>query len=306
MTAALYRLGRFCANHPGRVILVWLLAVAVIGAFALLIGQQTSNQLTLPGTDSQRASNLLQNNFPDEANGSVPVAFRAPKGEKLTDSRYKKPIENVTKAYSNHPGVAKVTGPFDQEGSDQLNKQETIGYISLNLKDGQGQLDDGTARSIIAVDRPLEKAGLDPAAGGYLGQEVSRPSTHPSEITGLIAAMIILLFTFGTVVAMGLPIVTAILGLGAGLGIVTLLSNVLTVPTAAPALATMIGLGVGIDYALFIVTRYRDQLAEGLEAKESAARATPTGGGGVVLAGSTVIKARVGLSRSGAAVGALL
>jgi putative drug exporter of the RND superfamily len=169
-------------------------------------------------------------------------------------------------------------GPFGEQGGSQLNKKETIGYISLDLKDSPSELDAEEAHRIINLDRPLEKAGLSTAAGGYLGQKVSKPSTHVSEVVGLAAAVVMLLLTFGTAVAMGIPILTAILGLASGLGIIAFLSHTVEVPTSAPTLATMIGLGVGIDYSLFIVTRHLSQLAEGMEPRESVARATATSG----------------------------
>src|SRR5215207_7375409 len=275
------------------------MAALVIVGVARSVGQETNDNLSLPGTDSQAASNLLADKFPDQANGSVPIAFRAPAGTKLSDTKYKKPIERVTKAYGKDPAVTHAVGPFSEQGGDQLNKKHTIGYISLNLKDSPSELSVEEAQRIISLDRPLEKAGLDPAAGGYLGQKVSKPSTHVSEVVGLTAAVFILLFTFGTAIAMGIPILTAILGLSAGLGIITLISHTAEVPTSAPTLATMIGLGVGIDYALFIVTRHRSQLAEGMEPRESVARATATAGGAVVFAGGTVIIALLSLAAAG-------
>jgi putative drug exporter of the RND superfamily len=130
------------------------------------------------------------------------------------------------------------------QGADQLNKKLTIGHISLNLKDSPSELSIEEAQRIISLDRPLEKAGLNPAAGGYLGQKVSKPSTHLSEVIGLTAAVLILLLTFGTALAMGIPILTAILGLSVGLGVIAFLSHTMEVPTSAPTLATMIGLGL--------------------------------------------------------------
>jgi RND superfamily putative drug exporter len=285
LTAPLYILGRFCARHPVPVLLIWLAVVIAVVSVARSAGQETSDNLKLPGTGSQQASDLLSDKFPDQANGSVPIVFRAPADAKLSDSRYRKPIESVTKAYAKDPAVAEAIGPFDEQGSAQLIKQKTIGYVLPNLKDSASELSVDEAHRIIDISRPLEKAGLSPAAGGYLGKEVSKPSTYLSEVVGLVAAVLILLFTFGTAVAMGLPILTAILGLATGMGIITLLSHKVDVPTSAPALATMIGLGVGIDYALFIVTRHRNQLAEGMELRESVARATATSGGAVVFAG---------------------
>ena len=299
MTPALYHLGRFCVRHPFVVIALWVVVLVGVVGTAKSVGQNTNDDLTLPGTGSQAATNLLSNKFPDQANGSVPIAFKAPKGSKITDDKYKKPIKAVTKAYSKDKAISSAIGPFDKNGSDQLNKKKTIGYISLNIKDSSSELNLEEAKRIIRVDQPLAKAGLEPAAGGYLGKKVSKPSTHFSEVSGLLAAVVILLFTFGTFVAMGLPILTAISGLAVGMGAITILSNIIEVPTSAPALATMIGLGVGIDYALFIVTRHRSHLAGGMESHESVARATATAGGAVVFAGGTVIIALLSLGAAG-------
>jgi uncharacterized membrane protein YdfJ with MMPL/SSD domain len=299
LTPLLYRLGHFCARHHVLLLVVWLaIAITIVGV-ARSVGQETNDDLKLPGTDSQAATSLLSDKFPDQANGSVPIAFRAPAGAKLSDTKYKEPIENVTKAYGKDKAITGAVGPFSEQGGSQLNKKKTIGYISLNLKDSPSQLSVEEAHRIINLDEPLEKAGLNPAAGGYLGQKVSKPSTHVSEVVGLTAAVIILLFTFGTAVAMGIPILTAIVGLASGLGIITFLSHSVEVPTSAPTLATMIGLGVGIDYALFIVTRHRSQLGEGMEPRESVARATATSGGAVVFAGGTVIIALLSLAAAG-------
>jgi putative drug exporter of the RND superfamily len=244
LTPLLYRMGHFCARHPVWVLAVWLVVALTIVGVARIVGQETNDDLSLPGTDSQAASDLLRDKFPDQANGSVPIAFRAPAGAKLSDTRYKKPIEQVTSAYGKDSAVTHAVGPFSEQGADQLNKKGTIGYISLNLKDSPSELSIEEAQRIISLDRPLEKAGLNPAAGGYLGQKVSKPSTHLSEVIGLTAAVLILLLTFGTAIAMGIPILTAILGLSVGLGVIAFLSHTMEVPTSAPTLATMIGLGL--------------------------------------------------------------
>src|SRR5215210_6791941 len=299
LTRLLYRLGHLCARHSIVVLAVWVVIAVSVVFVARTVGQDTNDDLTLPGTDSQAASDLLSDKFPDQANGSVPIALRAPEGHKLSDLKYKKPIQRVVKAYSKDPAVTQATGPFGEQGSDQLNKRRTIGYISLNLKDSPSELNVEGAQRIIDVAQPLDKVGLNPAAGGYLGQKVSKPSTQLSVAVGLAAAVVILLFTFGTAIAMGIPILTAILGLSVGLGIVTFLGHAVEVPTSAPTLATMIGLGVGIDYALFIVTRHLGQLAQGMEPRESVARATATSGGAVVFAAGTVIIALLSLTAAG-------
>jgi RND superfamily putative drug exporter len=141
---------------------------------------------------------------------------------------------------------------------------------------------------VLDAANPAKKAGLQTAIGGYVGQELSRPDTGASDKIGIAAAMVILLLVFGSAVAMGLPIVTAVLGLLCGLSVVTLLSHLADIPTTAPTLATMIGLAVGIDYSLFIVTKHRTQVAQGMEVHESIARASATAGGAVLFAGGTV------------------
>ena len=271
------------------VLVVWLLIVVALAVLARGVGEQTSDNLVLPGTDSQQASDTLGDHFPEQANGTNPIALAVPKGKRLTDAPYKDAIDGVVKAYRNDPAIQKVVGPLSSDGAGQIDKSKSTGYISLWLKDSPSELSVDEAQKIIDVADPAKAAGVRVAAGGYLGQKVSKPSSHTSEVVGIVAAILILLVTFGSAVAMGLPIGTAIVGLVAGLSIVTLLGQVVEVPTTAPALATMIGLGVGIDYGLFVVSRHRDQLRAGMEISESIARTTATSGGAVLFAGFTVI-----------------
>ena len=152
---------------------------------------------------------------------------------------------------------------------------------------------------VLDAAQPARAAGLHTSVGSYVGQQLSKPSTEISEAIGLAAAVIILLFAFGTATAMMLPIGSAVIGLACSLSIIRLLEHVIEVPGVASTLATMIGLGVGIDYALFIVTRHKLQLAEGMELRESIARATATAGGAVVFAGFTVVIALCSLAFAG-------
>ena len=135
----------------------------------------------------------------------------------------------------------------------------------MTLDVGQGSLTDGEANAVLDAADPAKKAGLQTAVGGYVGQELSKADSGNSDKIGILAAVIILLLVFGSAVAMGLPIITAVLGLLCGLSVITLLSHVTDVPTTAPTVATMIGLAVGIDYSLFVVTKHRAQVAQGME-----------------------------------------
>ncbi len=299
MTRFLYALGGFCARRRALVVAVWLVIVVALAVVARAAGEQTSDNLVLPGTDSQQATDTLSKHFPEQANGTNPISLRVPKGKQLADEPYKDAIDSVVKAYKQDSAVQKVVGPLSSDGAGQLTKDKSTGYISLWLNDSPSELSVDEAQKIIDVADPAKAAGVRVAAGGYLGQKVSKPSSHTSEVVGIVAAILILLVTFGSAVAMGLPIGTAIAGLVVGLSIVTLLGQVVAVPTTAPALATMIGLGVGIDYGLFVVSRHRDQLRAGMEISESIARTTATSGGAVLFAGGTVIIALLSLAIAG-------
>jgi RND superfamily putative drug exporter len=224
------------------------------------------------------------------------VVLTAPGGATLTASRYRQPIDDTVSALRKDPAVRSATSPLSKDGAALLAKDKTTGYIALSLRPSPSELTTDEAQRIVAHADPARAAGLTVGFGGYLGQKVSKPETHSSEVIGLSMAVLVLLFTFGTVVAMGLPIITAIVGLVCGLSIITLLSHVVEVPTVAPTLATMIGLGVGIDYALFIVTRHLEQRRDGLATRESIARAAATSGGAVVFAGCTVMVALLSLA----------
>ena len=275
---------------------VWLVVFAVLAVWARSVGPDVSDNLSLPGTDSQKATSVLEQRFPSQANGTNPVVLKAPAGEKLNAQKYKQPIDDTVAALKKDPGVRDATSPLSKDGAALLAKDKAVGYIALSLRLSPSDLTADDAERIVSRADPARAPGLEVGFGGYLGQKVSKPETHSSEVIGLTMAVIVLLFTFGTVVAMGLPIFTAVIGLVSGLSIITLLSHVTEVPTVAPTLATMIGLGVGIDYALFIVTRHLEQRRDGMETRESIARASATSGGAVVFAGCTVMVALLSLA----------
>jgi len=296
MTGGLYRLGGMCVRRRWIVVGVWLLIFVALASWARSAGQEVNDNLTLPGSDSQAATALLEQRFPSQANGTNPVVLRAPKGKSLKASAYTQPIDDTVAALRKDPDVRKAVSPLGSDGASLVSKDKSIGYIALSLVPAPSDLTTKDAERIVALADPARHAGLDVGFGGYLGQKVSKPETHLSEVIGLSMAVIVLLFTFGTVVAMGLPILTALVGLVSGLSIVTLLGHVAEVPTVAPTLATMIGLGVGIDYALFIVTRHLEQRHAGMDTRESVARSTATSGGAVVFAGCTVMVALLSLA----------
>jgi putative drug exporter of the RND superfamily len=287
MTRMLYGLGRLCARWRFVVLGLWLVMIVALVISAREAGSDTTNNVTLPGTGSQSATDLLSDRFPTQAYGTNPLVIATDSG-KLTDSKYSKAIDSSVKNLKKTDHVTAAVSPLSDAGKDALSKNKQIGYISVALDVGQGSITDDEAQAVLDAANPAKKAGLQTAVGGYVGQELSKPDTGASDKIGILAAMLILLLVFGSAVAMGLPIVTAVLGLLCGLSVVTLLSHLADIPTTAPTLATMIGLAVGIDYSLFIVTKHRTQVNQGMEVHESIARSIATAGGAVLFAGGTV------------------
>ena len=298
MTGPLYAIGRFCSRHHWPVIGVWLVLAIALVLIGQAGGSKTSENLTLPGSGSTIATELLEDNLPEQAYGSNPLVMEATKGT-LTEPKYSAAVAETAKRLEALPDVNSAVSPLSPAGAAFLSKDRTIGYIPVVLGVGPGELDEAKAQRILDAAQPARAAGLHTSVGSYVGQQLSKPSTEVSEAIGLTAAVIILLFAFGTATAMMLPIVSALIGLACALSIIRLLEHVVQVPSVAATLATMIGLGVGIDYALFIVTRHKLQLKDGMEIQESVARATATAGGAVVFAGFTVVIALCSLAFAG-------
>jgi RND superfamily putative drug exporter len=298
LTGVLYRTAHVCIRRRFLVLALWLIitAAAVIASHSL--GESTSDNLSLPGTDSQRATDTLKRSFPDQANGTSPIVLHAANGT-LTEPKNAEAVNAAAAAVAKAPNVASVVNPLTPQGAAALSKDKSTGYLSVTLAVSPGELSTSEAQRIIDAAAPASAAGLQVETGGQLGQKVSKPSTEISELIGICAAMVILSFTFGTVASMLLPIIDAIIGLTLALALIRLLGHVITVPTVAPTLATMIGLGVGIDYALFIVTRHFRGMRSGHEINESIARAAATSGGAVFFAGGTVTIALLSLAVAG-------
>jgi RND superfamily putative drug exporter len=299
VTAPLYAIGRFCARHHWATIAAWIvLAIGLV--FAGQAGEsKTNDNLTLPGTGSTEATELLEENLPEQAFGSNQLVFQAKAGAALTAPKYANAVDESVKRLNELHDVNSAVSPLSREGAAFLSKDRSVGYVPVILAVGPSELTEAQAQAVLDAGEPAVAAGLDVSVGAYVGQALSKPDTGASDAIGIAAAIVILLFAFGTATAMVLPIFSAILGLACSLSIIRLLEHVVQVPSVASTLATMIGLGVGIDYALFIVTRHKLQLADGMEIQESVARATATAGGAVVFAGFTVVIALCSLAAAG-------
>jgi uncharacterized membrane protein YdfJ with MMPL/SSD domain len=298
MAKFLYRVGRFCAAHALLVLLAWIvLAVALTGLKAQF-GGLPSNDQSLPGTQSQQASNLLATYFPPQQNGSSPIVFHVSKG-KITDKANKDAVESSYKALVKARDVYSATDPFGKSSSALVSANGQTAWTPVLLKISNGQVTEALAQRIFNATKPAQKQGIHVAAGGTIGSALSPSPTESSEAVGLLTAMLVLALTFGSLVAMGLPILTALFGLLAALGVIGLLTRVLSVPTVGPTLATMIGLGVGIDYSLFMVNKYREHQGRGADHREAIALSVATAGSAIVFAGTTVIIALVSLAVAG-------
>jgi RND superfamily putative drug exporter len=299
VTAPLYAIGRFCARHHWATIAAWV----VLAVGLVLVGQtgesKTNDNLTLPGTGSTKATELLEEKLPEQAFGSNPLVFQAKAGQVLSAPKYASAVEESVQRLNALHDVNSALSPLSPEGAKFLSKDRSVAYVPVILSVGPSELTEAQALAVLDAGNPAEAVGVRVSIGAYVGSQLSKPDTGASDAIGIAAAIVILLFAFGTATAMVLPIASAILGLACSLSIIRLLEHVLQVPSVASTLATMIGLGVGIDYALFIVTRHKLQLGDGMEMRESIARATATAGGAVVFAGFTVVIALCSLAFAG-------
>jgi RND superfamily putative drug exporter len=289
----LYRLGRFAFRRRHLVALFWVALLALAGVGAAGAPAAGNSSFSIPGTEAQKAFDLLDERFPgSSADGATArVVFKAPAGEKMTDAENKKAVQNTVDALADGSEVAVVTDPYQAGG---VSRDGTIAYASVSYKVSGMELEDSSRDALEGAAEDARKSGLTVEIGGDALQTV--PHTGSAEIIGIGVAAVVLVITFGSLLAAGLPLVTAIVGVGIGVASITALASTLDLGSTTSILASMIGLAVGIDYALFVVSRYRAELAEGRDREEAAGRAVGTAGSAVVFAGLTVVIALVGLA----------
>jgi len=292
MATLLYRLGRFSFRHSWRVIGVWvLLLIATLGG-GIALGGQTQDSFAIPGTESQAALDRLEAVFPSVAGASATGVVVAPDGASVDDE--KATIDKLVTAIEKVPGVDSVVGPFDQYAGNAISDDKSMAIIKIQFDGPSTDVTDKTIADLKATAAIGDAAGVQVEFGGQVFQETSVPITI-TEVFGVVFAGVVLFITFGSLLAAGMPLLSALLGVGIVMGGIMATSAFTTVSSSAPLLALMIGLAVGIDYALFILSRHRSQLARGEDPEESAAMAVGTAGSAVVFAGLTVIIALLGL-----------
>ena len=299
MARFLDRLGRDAARHHWIVIGLWLVIAVGLVFAAEASGGHTVDNFTIPGTQSQEAADLLEDRFPSQSGDTASVVYEASQG-KVTDPANIAAIGQVQDALAKLPHATGVTGPATPTvGAAFVSQDGTIGYTQVQFDESAPDLGTEAFEEIEQASQPAVDAGLRVEYGGPVVDYGNQVESTDSEAIGLIVAVIILLLAFGSVVAMSLPIGVAVFGLGFGLSIITLLAAVTDIGSVAPTLATMIGLGVGIDYSLFILTRHRQNLAQGMDIVESVGLSNGTAGQAVLFAGGTVVIAICGLAVAG-------
>ncbi|WMX46613.1 MMPL family transporter [Streptomyces roseicoloratus] len=294
MATFLYKLGRSAFRRRRLVALLWVALLALAGVGAATAPAATSSSFSIPGTEAQRAFDLLEQRFPGgSADGATArVVFKAPAGQSMQDPANKAKVEKTVAQLKSGSGqIARVTDPY---AGQAVSRDGSTAYVSVAYKVNAMELTDETRDALKKTGRDAQGQGLTVEIGGDALQ--SMPEQGAGEIIGVVIAGFVLVITFGSLVAAGLPLLTAIIGVGIGISTITALASVLDLGTTTSTLAMMIGLAVGIDYALFIVSRYRAELAEGREQEEAAGRAVGTAGSAVVFAGLTVVIALVGLA----------
>ncbi|WP_329130889.1 MMPL family transporter [Streptomyces sp. NBC_00670] len=293
MATFLYRLGRGAFRRRRWVTLVWVAVLAVVGLGALNASEASDDSSGMPGIESQKAFDLINERFPGaEADGaSARIVFVAPDGQKITAAPNRAAVDALVTSVSDGPQVADVASPF---GQGAVSKDGSTAYATVTYKVKDDDVSRASKDDLLdAVDEARE-TGLTVEAGG--GAVASDPSEGIGEILGLVVAAVVLLLTFGSLAAAGLPLITAVVGVGVSIASIMALGSALGLSSNNVELAMMIGIAIGIDYALFVVSRYREERAHGHAPEEATGRAVGTAGSAVVFAGLTVFIALTGLS----------
>jgi putative drug exporter of the RND superfamily len=285
MSSLLKRVAVFSARHRALVIGVWVVLLVGLGFASHAAGTKYSSSAEVAGSDSAAANDVMARSFSKDMADSSPLVYHSTDGT-LDHAVVNASLEEVSQA----DNVASVSEPrYSQDGR--------TAYATVLPSTALGDLSVEEAEAILASAG--EPEGVEVEAGGQLGTKISKPETHASEIAGITVAMLILVLVFGTVTAMALPIAAAIFGVATGLSLISLFGHLVSVPDVAPTVATMIGLGVGIDYSLFIVTRARAARYDGMSVPDAIGHAASTSGSAVAFAGGTVVIALLSLAVSG-------
>ncbi|MFJ4469319.1 MMPL family transporter [Streptomyces sp. NPDC089424] len=287
-------LARWCVRNRLATVLLWLLAFGGVTAAAAVAGTAYSNDYQVPGTESDRAGQLLKEGFPDLGGAAGTVVWHTPSGT-VRAADVEQTMTRALQSMAQLPGVAAVVSPYDGQGAGQISEDGRTAYAAVAFDDQPENIDESEAGAVVAIAEDAEAEGLQVELGGSALGLTDSSGGHLAEIVGVAVAAVVLFVAFGSLVASLLPIATALIGVGTAYAGIGLLGHAMTVADFAPVLGVLIGLGVGIDYALFIVTRHRRGLKRGLSVAEAATAAVTTTGRAVVFAGATVCIALLGM-----------
>ncbi|UCM91457.1 MMPL family transporter [Streptomyces marincola] len=287
MATLLYRLGRISFRRRGRVLALWLLMLALLGGAAASFSGTMSDDFTMPGTEAQEAMDLLERDFPQASGAGGTVVVAAPEGETLDQAA----LAPLVREAAEVPGVAAAMDPFT---TGAVSPDGRYALIQVQFDAAAQDLSEAQTEAFEQVGADAE--GLRVEHGGEAVTAHAGPHASAAEVVGVLVAAVVLVITFGSLVAAGMTLLNALIGVGVGMAGLYALSGAVELSATAPILALMLGLAVGIDYSLFITSRYRQYLSEGVPAEEAAGRATGTAGSAVVFAGATVVIALCGLS----------
>ncbi len=285
---------RWCFRHRLIVVIAWLVVLATVIGVDRSVGNAYTNTFNLPGTQSTEALNLLSAALPKQSGDSDSIVWHVASGS-VNEPAVRTRLTALLQLVAKSPSVAGVTSPYAPAGAAQISRDGRTAYATVVFTKLANALPRADVERVISLTKAAGRPGLEVAIGGQAIEQVTYTPPSDSVAIGLVAAAIIILIAFGSLLGMALPLITAIVALGTATFAIGLFSHVMGVSTYAPTLADLIGLGVGIDYSLFIVTRYRDGLKAGLPSEEAAVRALNTAGRAVIFAGGTVCIALLGL-----------
>ena len=298
MSAQLYALGRWCYRNSWKVIGLWLALLLLVGTTGVLLKGDFDDEFRIPGSTSQEALDKLRMTFPEGAALGASAIVIAPDGTDINDLQ--SDVEAHLDEFEDVDVVDSVTSPWNEMVKGLINQADTAAIAQLTLDVDENP----TAEQLQSITDAAERleAELPDGAEVHMGGEaynIELPAISATEGVGLLVALVVLFFVLGSIVAAGLPIITALIGVGISMSILLLVTSFSAINSVAPLLAVMLGLAVGIDYALFILSRHRDQLRDGMEPEESTGRAVGTAGSAVIFAGLTVFIALLGLGVAG-------
>ncbi|GAB2737333.1 MMPL family transporter [Salinifilum aidingensis] len=301
MSSFLYSLGRRAFAARRTVLVVWLLVLAITGSAAGLFSEEMDNNVTIPGTEAQQALDRLSVTFPSTSGAAGQLVVVAPEGENVREPAVRQQVETAVDELEQLDHAAQVVSPYQEDLGGAISEDGRAGLINVQLDVQTTAVSDATKDRIADIAGDLQQrlpAGAQASHGGEMfAQEF--PGLSIVEVIGLIVAVVVLVITLGSFVAAGMPLVNALIGVGISTTLILLATLFGSINATTPMLALMLGLAVGIDYALFILSRHQQELAEGVPPQEAAARAVATAGSAVIFAGLTVMIALLGLGVAG-------